>query len=456
MIRFIYVSQATQLFWRAVQTPLTRRMATSSIIRLYASQQPVLYISGISGATARATSELLQENHDKHHVFFNNAGFHNHIAHHLLSLFALNATPAELRQGWEDNISYQRPLSPTNRLKVTDATYREHLGDSDYYTAYLTFFKTEIDQKSCEEVLNEYVFKADEQADDMLVRMFSGILHPIIHLGFGIEFEQPAIIAEALAQAAVHSPQEAAHLLESEAEARKHSAEGGSDRRIVHLLDDIFAEKGLGGTAKYARQVHVTANTLEEKTAEMINACAYFTGAAQQPPYEVKFDFFNIHALNLSIFFSSFLHQPWLSAATKIRLLEWKIRIDLSMYASPRPPQLHLHEITSYPNNASWGNIVARVKAYHDDGHACKLIRALANGERACKKYEHKEEFIIKGDMWRKLANMAIDSVEAGPPDYVRSQAWASVPLRNRPCKRVVRMYEDALEKVALLWGVPH
>ena len=27
-----------------------------------------------------------------------------------------------------------------------------------------------------------------------------GFLHPIIHLGFGIEFNQPAIIAEALAQ----------------------------------------------------------------------------------------------------------------------------------------------------------------------------------------------------------------------------------------------------------------
>ena len=31
-----------------------------------------------------------------------------------------------------------------------------------------------------------------------------GFLHPIIHLGFGVEFKQPAIIAEALAEAAVH------------------------------------------------------------------------------------------------------------------------------------------------------------------------------------------------------------------------------------------------------------
>lgn len=39
----------------------------------------------------------------------------------------------------------------------------------------------------------------------LLLMDFTGFLHPIIHLGFGVEFQQPAIIAEALAQAAVHT-----------------------------------------------------------------------------------------------------------------------------------------------------------------------------------------------------------------------------------------------------------
>ncbi|KAJ6150072.1 hypothetical protein N7471_001271 [Penicillium samsonianum] len=34
--------------------------------------------------------------------------------------------------------------------------------------------------------------------------MFAGLVHPIIHLGFGIEFKQPDIAAHALAQASVH------------------------------------------------------------------------------------------------------------------------------------------------------------------------------------------------------------------------------------------------------------
>ena len=104
------------------------------------------------------------------------------------------------------------------------------------------------------------------------------------------------------------------------------------------------------------------------------------------------------------------------------------------MYASPRPPKLLLEEITNYKSkkNSSWEGIFKRVKTYHDNGHACKLVRALANGEQVCKKYEDKAGFVIKGDMWRKLGNMAIDSVEAGPPDYVRGGAWSNVPLRDQ------------------------
>jgi hypothetical protein len=51
-------------------------MATSSKILLSPSQEPVFYLPGIGSETAELTSELLQENHEKHHIFFNYAGFH--------------------------------------------------------------------------------------------------------------------------------------------------------------------------------------------------------------------------------------------------------------------------------------------------------------------------------------------------------------------------------------------
>lgn len=200
----------------------------------------------------------------------------NHIAHHLLSLFALNATPAELQQGWDDNVSYQRPPVPLKESAAIDMRdpqkFNSYLGSERYYHNFLVYFDDEINKKGWQEVLNEYLFKGDERADDMLVRMFGGILHPIIHLGFGIEFEQPAIIAEALAQAAIHDNWEASHLLESEKAAK--AANNQHDVPIVQLLGEIYADRKRtsGGKVKYASRVHVVEEKLEEKTAEMINA----------------------------------------------------------------------------------------------------------------------------------------------------------------------------------------
>ena len=183
---------------------------------------------------------------------------------------------------------------------------------------------------------------------------------------------------------------------------------------------------------KYASQWTVGPGQLEEKTAEMINAAGtnieqlpyllqsfllehlvYFTGGAQHPPKVVKFDFYFMHCVNSSIFFSAFIKQPWLAQEHKIRLLEWKGRVDLVMYASRRSPKPLISEITDYkpkfPSGAGgdpWGSIFDRVGKHEDDGHASKLIRALAHGEEVCKPYEEREEFRIKSSMWLQLGHM--------------------------------------------------
>ena len=107
------------------------------------------------------------------------------------------------------------------------------------------------------------------------------------------------------------------------------------------------------------------------------------------------------------------------------------------MYVSRGCPPLLLDEVTNYKpkEKSGWDAIIKRVNKLEDDGHASKLVRALAHGEQACKKFESKQGFVIKGDMWEKLGHMAIDSVEAGEPHWVRScgfeKAWEAVPLRE-------------------------
>ena len=252
-----------------------------------------------------------------------------------------------------------------------------------------------------------------------------GFLHPIIHLGFGIEFGQPAIIAEALAQTAVHDDWIGRFLLPVE----KASASVTTPKSLVTLLDEIRVDSKLKAAAhwedgnkirdgilvrapeemiKYASQWKVGEHELETKTAEMVNAAAYFTAGAQHPPKIVKYDFYYMHCLNASIFYSAFLEQAWISDASKAKLLEWKGRIDLAMYASRRCPEPLMDEIVDYkPKNpqAGWDNIFERVKNYDDDGHAAKLVRALAHGEQICKGFEGNDAFRIKANMWLKMGH---------------------------------------------------
>ncbi len=146
---------------------------------------------------------------------------------------------------------------------------------------------------------------------------------------------------------------------------------------------------------------------------DLIGCSVYYTGGAQHPPKQIKFDFYYMHCVNCSIFFSAFLKQPWISQQNQVRLLEWKGRLDLCMYASRRSPEPLMGEITNYKpkeptkdGHNPWVRIFERAKEHDDDGHAAKLVRALANGEQVSRPYEDMDSFRIKGDMWSQLGHM--------------------------------------------------
>jgi hypothetical protein len=164
----------------------------------------------------------------------------------------------------------------------------------------------------------------------------------------------------------------------------------------------------------------------------------------------MRIDFFFIHCVNSSIFFSKIIILPYLDQKAKLRMLEWKGRMDLLMYISRGTPDLLLDEVANYPLKEDWPQIFARSIAHPgDDGHLAKLARALAHGQKVCEAFESKHpEMPIKGDMWLRIGNIgkqqvlilhicyftncsiAVDSTveEADRPMWVRStgfdEAW--------------------------------
>ena len=70
----------------------------------------------------------------------------------------------------------------------------------------MVFFSEEVEQRGIGPTLESYIFatdanisnKAGTQHPQMLNRFFSSLLHGLIHVGHGCEFESPGMCAEGM------------------------------------------------------------------------------------------------------------------------------------------------------------------------------------------------------------------------------------------------------------------
>lgn len=417
-------------------------------------------------------------------MFFREMAGMNHISHSLLTCLALGAGPAELRDRYDDEAAGQRPMPPV------DAELLEKLSDQHVflqtmhikaqYNTFLRFFEQRIaaNEGGWKAVVHEYVFSRTEVAERMLSSLFDGLYHPLIHLGLGIEFELPGLVAEALAQAAANDDSDLHRLFQMcEAESRGHTegeaapAAGSVQGRpagpppsmlqLVHEMREndqirtaprwsdlgLKLRNGVVGRAgqafaRVAGRFRLAATAagggkdtddgeeeLERRTAEMISTCAFMCGAAQFEGRKTKIDFFWMHAVTSSIFMTVLAAQgAWVSLRDRARLLERKVYTDLAWYVASGSVPLDGGYINRYAEEdvetLSWGweDVFGAVVKEHDDGHAAKFIRALKNGELVTAKYEGQDNkgvdyFPLKGDLWLKMARMGHATTKSMPID---------------------------------------
>lgn len=84
-------------------------------------------------------------------------------------------------------------------------------------------------------------------------------------------------------------------------------------------------------------------------------------------------------------------------------------RLEIAAYAGVGCPELHPDEITNYAPKSpqiEWSQLIKKATEVEDDGHTSKVIRALIQGQRASKEFEEKDSFLIKGNMWKTIAQM--------------------------------------------------
>ncbi|KAI9681076.1 MAG: hypothetical protein M1822_007150 [Bathelium mastoideum] len=400
-------------------------------------------------------NKLLQENHDKYHMFFRDFAGHNHTVHSVLTVLAIGGGSEELKRAYDDSTGIQRPLPPVDSKIVKELgdpeTFKARMRDQSQYTNFLNFFEQEMEVKDWKAVVEEYCFSRTPLADAMFSQLYEGLFHPIIHLGFGVEFKQSSIIAEALAQAATHQSGDIdAFFTRSEQLACSGSVQ---TKPLVDLYAEVRANdkirsagcfedgprrgqgvlrRAMDELATVAAQFQVSPKELERSTAEMIS-CAAYTSAAQKPGKARKLDFFHLHIATCSIFIDVLMQQPWIKIEDKARLLEWKGRLDLVWYAASGAAEMRAQDVLEYEPTLSkgldWQAMYRAANDLHDDGHVVKFIRALKNGEDVVKPFERGEDaacFPVTGDMWIKIAQICYDStaVIGEEPPGVLSKKW--------------------------------
>ncbi|RAH41253.1 questin oxygenase tpcI [Aspergillus brunneoviolaceus CBS 621.78] len=429
----------------------TETVTLNSQIGLSDEHVGLLGDAAVDRASIQEANRLLQKNHEEWHMFFRDRAGHNHIAHSILTCLALGAGPADIQRAYDDGVGIQRPIPAVDGATVErltdEAFFLETLGAITQYTSFLVFFQQQMDAHGWQAVVNKYVFSRNAIAEKMLARLYEGAYHPVIHLGLGIEFQQPTLIAEALAQAAAHDDSHISRLFEAcEAQAAI-AYPPAHPKPLVQLLREARATEAIRSAPRWEDfgnkmrdgvvgrallemaaigsqfTVKPDERELQRRTAEMISVCAYMAGASQRPGRKRKIDFFYMHTLTSSLFFSVLIRQDWIGLADRVRLVEWKGRLDLAWYVVSGSAELHDDAITDYHDDFSadmgWKELYAAVNKEHDDGHVAKMIRALKNGQEAARPFEaeYPDAFPVKGDMWLKIARMALDTTKDWPTD---------------------------------------
>jgi len=420
-----------------------------------------------SGDATKMVAELIQDNHERHHMFTDEDKRHNHTVHYLLALYDFGASASNLKATYEREQHYQRP-SPEVHEKVLkdlsdESKWDMFLEKADCYSDFLAFFTKEIKTLGWQETINKWLFRGTPVTETLLANVNAGIFHPLIHLGYGIEFQIPAVIAEGLAQIATSDLYIGRALLEIDNWAKENDPERTGNKNLVELADEIYNNPTISKAAKWddmnkfkaviaavpkelailASQWRCRPENLVEKVAEATNGAAYLCAAATRPDKATHFDFFLMHSLTSTLFLHVLIKQDWIPTESKCRLLERKVWTDLLIYASRGAPKLYASEVQNYvpkvtPQGNPWLDIIDRVLVYKDKtvGHGVKVVRALAHGEQICKPHVGKSGFPMQDDMWWKAAAMLMDSLEEGGREYVFSvgfdEAWRDVGPKKR------------------------
>jgi hypothetical protein len=112
----------------------------------------------------RTFKHLIRANHVNHSIIYHNLQYHNHMPHLLGSAYLLGASVAQMQRIYDEE-SKELEDWKDSPAEISDADWRDFLGDKRYQRAYVDFFEDELALKfgyDWKRVAEEYLFTGKE------------------------------------------------------------------------------------------------------------------------------------------------------------------------------------------------------------------------------------------------------------------------------------------------------
>ncbi|KAJ7056047.1 hypothetical protein C8F01DRAFT_1062267 [Mycena amicta] len=387
-------------------------------------KQGLVNLPGATPQSAELTAKLLHKDFLEHHCYFNDMHFHDHLAHHVLSMYDLGASADAIQAKFDIDQKMQRNLfhgkSERKVGAITEDNWRNTLGEkhAPMYADYLEFFSRRIVEHGVPKTLEKYLFSPEANGNGtmMLARFFGGVVHPIIQVGFGIEFGQDAMVAQGLALAALTSP-EGEIVMEPSGLPEITTKTDSPSPSLLSLLREVYDHPtltpmpfpglftpGSGASfntlVKWVNEQPKHGATLREiyskwpfdlssdtdihsKIDEALWQAALLLGGVSPADRKPRVDFFLAHLLTSALalrpivdvltdpLHKAQLLQTYARSCGLLLLLRGTPKIDCSVVMNYPIAPKH-----SYPGSSAWFPILNNA-GVHTEVHVVKVIRAL-------------------------------------------------------------------------------
>ncbi|KAI9295264.1 hypothetical protein K502DRAFT_303899 [Neoconidiobolus thromboides FSU 785] len=323
-------------------------------------------------------NQIIDENRNNDMIY---EGFKaNHVVHAICSLYKMGASPEILDQYYSSAMIYLEPLTE-DKYDINLENYEEYIAIKDAYTSYLKFFDDQVNKLGTIPALKKYIPR-------VLPGFVGDALHPLIHLGYAVEFDNPMVAAEGLAYAYSHylffddvinsiQPEEIS-IEDIEQKLNKMDINATEREGLFSDALDLVVKKNGCDLAKLASKFGVNVSNIEERSNDLsIGTVEMFGGSYRQN----TFDFFLLHGVTGNHAVRTLL--PILEPKDKVLLLTLNfvaLTIIFLTQGAPKPTEIAYsipEEIGEGKNSEnSWSDIFIR-SAKSLDEHLIKGVRNL-------------------------------------------------------------------------------